>query len=149
MQIIQFTILIDANNQKVWNTMLDNKTYPEWTKEFNPTSSYVGSWDKGSEIRFVGVNDDGKQEGMFSHIKENIPHRFISIEHLGLITNGVVDTTSEQVKKWAPSFENYTFTPKGNKTELKVEMQVDEEYKDMFDEMWPRALKALKELCER
>lgn len=85
---------------------------------------------------------------MFSRVKENDAYKFISLEHLGIISNEVVDTTSDEVKKWAPSFENYTFTDKGDKTELKVEMQVEEEYKKMFDEMWPRALKALKTLCE-
>lgn len=148
MQTIQFTILIDADKHKVWNIMLEDKTYREWTKEFNADSYYEGSWSKGSEIRFIGANAEGKLEGMFSRIKENDPYRFISIEHLGMISNGIVDTTSEEVKKWTPSFENYTFTEKGDKTESKVEMQVGEEYKKIFEEMWPRALKALKALCE-
>lgn len=149
MQTIQFSILINADKHKVWNTMLDDKGYREWTKEFHVGSYYQGSWDKGSEIRFIAPNNDGKLEGMFSRIKENDEYQFISIEHLGLISNGIVDTTSEQVEKWAPSFENYTFTEKGDKTELRIEMQVETEYKSMFEEMWPRALKALKSLCEQ
>ncbi len=85
---------------------------------------------------------------MFSRIKENIKYQFISIEHLGIIHNGIVDTTSEEVKKWTPSFENYTLTEKGNQTELKIDMQIDSSYKAMIEDMWPKALNALKNLSE-
>jgi L-rhamnose mutarotase len=149
METIQFSILINADKRKVWNTMLDEKTYREWTKEFHEGSYYEGNWNKGSEIRFIALDDKGAQQGMFSRIKDNIEYQFISIEHLGLINNGIVDTTSEEVKKWAPSFENYTFVETGNATTLKIEMQVETEYKSMFEEMWPRALNALKKLCEQ
>lgn len=148
METIHYSILIDAPKEKVWNTMLDDKTYREWTRPFHEGSYYEGSWEKGSEIRFLGPAKEGELQGMYSRIKENIPYQFISIEHLGAIKNGIVDTTSEEVKKWTPSFENYTLTEKDNQTEVKVDMQLDAQYKDMFDEMWPNALKALKQLSE-
>jgi uncharacterized protein YndB with AHSA1/START domain len=148
METISFTTLINAAVQKVWDTMLNKNTYPQWTKAFAEGSTFEGSWDQGSEIRFVGINAEGKQEGMYSRIRENRKYQFISIEHVGIIADGKVDTTSDKVKKWAPSFENYTFRVKGNATELQVDMQVEKEYKKMFEEMWPKALKLLKELCE-
>lgn len=148
METIQFTTLINANKQKVWNVMLEDKTYRLWAAEFHEGSHYAGNWEKGSEIHFLGPNEEGKLSGMYSKIKENKLYDFISIEHLGFVSDGIIDTTSEEVKKWTPSFENYTFTEKGNQTELKVEMQVDTNYKAMFEEMWPRALKILKGLSE-
>jgi|JI10StandDraft_1071094.scaffolds.fasta_scaffold323638_3 hypothetical protein len=157
METIQFTILINANKQKVWNTMLEDKTYRQWTTAFHEGSFYKGSWETGSEIHFLGPAEDGKLGGMYSKIKENRKHEYISIEHLGMVKDGVIDTTSDEVRKWTPAFENYTFTEKarlndpvgqGNQTEVKVEMQVASEYKAMFEEMWPRALKTLKDLCE-
>ena len=72
---------------------------------------------------------------MFSRIKEDKAYQFISIEHLGMVSNGIVDTTSDEVKKWAPSLENYTFAERGGNTELNIEMQVIPEYKPMFEEM--------------
>ncbi|MFT3681408.1 MAG: SRPBCC domain-containing protein [Ferruginibacter sp.] len=148
MDIIKFSILINAGKEKVWNSMLGDTTYRQWTKPFNETSYFEGNWEKDTEIRFLGTGKDGKAEGMYSRIKENIPHEFISIEHLGIISNGVVDTTSEEVKKWAPSFENYTFTETDGQTEVIVEMQISAEYKDAFEKMWPNALKELKTICE-
>jgi|SRR5687767_15044177 len=141
METIKQSILINADVKKVWHTMLDDKTYREWAKEFYAGSYYEGSWDKGSEIRFLALDDKGKLGGMFSRIKENIPYQFISIEHLGIIADGKVDTTSEEVQKWAHAFENYTFKPKDGKTELEMEMQITPEYKTMMEQMWEKALK--------
>ncbi|MBL7936606.1 MAG: hypothetical protein JNM51_12445 [Bacteroidia bacterium] len=149
METIQFTILINTNKQKVWNVMFEDKTYRQWTTAFHEGSFYKGSWETGSEIHFLGPDEEGNLAGMYSKIKENRLYDFISIEHLGMIRNGIVDTTSEEVKKWTPAYENYTFTEKGNQTELKIEMQVDSNYKAMFEEMWPRALKILKDLSEQ
>lgn len=42
----------------------DIKTYQLWTKEFNPTSTYEGNWQKGSEIFFIGTDQNGKRGGM-------------------------------------------------------------------------------------
>lgn len=45
--------------------------------------------------------------------------------------------------------ENYTFTEKDGVTHVLVELDSKEEYKNMFEEMWPEALKKLKTLTER
>ncbi|MES2566552.1 MAG: SRPBCC domain-containing protein [Bacteroidota bacterium] len=149
METTHYSILIDAPKEKVWNTMLNDKTYREWTKSFHEGSYYEGSWEKGSEIRFLGPSKEGELQGMYSRIKENIPYQFISIEHLGQIKNGVIDTTSEEVKKWAPSYEDYSFIEKSGQTQLKVDMKIPSEYKVMFDEMWQKALQKLKQLSEQ
>jgi hypothetical protein len=149
METLTFSTFINADKRKVWDTMLEDKTYREWTKAFMEGSYYDGSWEKGSEIRFLGADEHGKLQGIISRIKENRKYEFVSIEHFGLIKDGIVDTQSDEVKKWAPSFENYTFNSKENGTEVIVEMQVNTEYKEMFEDMWPRALKNLKTLCEK
>lgn len=149
METLDFFIFINAPKEKVWHTMLDKPTYGEWTKAFHEGSTYEGTWEKGHEIRFIAPTGEGKSEGMYSRINENIPYKFISIEHIGMIKNGVVDTTSEEVKKWAPSFENYTFSEKAGQTEVKVEVQTPSEYKGMFEKMWPKALEDLKSLSEK
>ncbi|MBI1937940.1 MAG: hypothetical protein HYS25_07425 [Ignavibacteriales bacterium] len=149
MNTLCFSIIINADKQKVWDTMLADKTYRAWTKPFDEGSCYKGSWEKGSEIRFLTSDDESNAKGMLSKIKENIKHQFISIEHIGFIYNGVIDTTSEEVKKWTPAFENYSFSESGGKTELTIDVHVPDEYKSMFEETWPKALSALKNLCEQ
>jgi uncharacterized protein YndB with AHSA1/START domain len=151
MQKINFSIFINAPREKVWHAMLDDVTYRQWTKPFNEGSRYEGEWKTGSEIRFIGVDDNGKESGgMYSKIKEARPFEFVSIEHIGLITEtGEIDTTSESVKQWTPAFENYTLKEKDGGTEVSVDIDVSHEWKEMFEEMWPKALAKLKEIAEK
>ena len=151
MEKLTFTTIINAPREKVWNIMLEDATYREWTKPFNAGSRYEGKWETGSEMRFIGVDENGKESGgMYSKIKEARPYEFVSIEHLGMISEtGEIDTTSDAVKKWTPAFENYTFNDKDGGTELFVELDISGEWKDMLSDMWPKALAALKEIAEK
>ena len=148
MSKLNFSIVIDAPISKVWDTMLEDKTYRIWTEEFSPGSHYIGNWNQGSKILFLGPSNDGKLAGMVSRIKENKLHKYISIEHLGEVYDGVEDTTSERVKDWAGALENYTFINKDGKTELVVDLDINAEFKEMFEGIWPKALQILKSLCE-
>ena len=149
MDKLHFKIEINAPKEKVWNTMLEDKTYREWTEAFSPGSHYVGSWNKGSKILFLGPSENGIMGGMVSRIKENKQYEFISIEHIGVVQDGEEDTTSDAVKAWAGSLENYTFKDFNGKTELLVDMDINDDYKEMFEDMWPKALNKLKELAEK
>lgn len=150
MEKLTFGIGINAPREKVWHTMLDDTTYRQWTSIFNEGSRYVGTWEIGAEMRFIGVDDTGSElGGMYSKIKDLREYEFVSIEHLGMITEtGEIDTTSEEVKKWSPAFENYTFNNTEWGTEVLVELTVPAEWKEMFSDMWPRALAKLKEIAE-
>lgn len=150
MKKLSFTIQINASPEKVWHTMLDDATYRRWTQPFNAGSRYEGTWETGSEMRFIGVDDSGKESGgMYSKIKEARPYAYVSIEHLGMITEtGAIDTTSDMVKQWTPAFENYTFSEKDGGTEVAVSLDIADAWVAMFNDMWPRALLQLKEIAE-
>jgi hypothetical protein len=150
MQKLHFSILINAPKEKVWHAMLDDKPYRQWTAAFSPGSYYKGDWSKGSKILFLGPNPEtGDEGGMVSRIAENKPYEFVSIEHLGIVFNGVEDTTSDAARKWAPAFENYSFKETDGATEVLVDIDVDEEEAEMFKQMWPSALQKLKEIAEK
>jgi uncharacterized protein YndB with AHSA1/START domain len=150
MRKLHFSIKINAPAEKVWNTMLGEETYKDWTSVFNAGGSTVrGNWEKGSKMLFIGPDPEtGIEGGMVSRIAENIPHEFMSIEHIGIWNNGVEDTTSEEAKKWAPAFENYRFIEENGVTEVQVELDMLDEYVEMFEEMWPKSLERLKEIAE-
>lgn len=144
MEKLHYSIFIEAPKEIVWNTIIDDETYRKWTAPFSPGSHYKGSWEEGSKILFL--TPEG--EGMVSRIAENRPYDFLSIEHIGIVKDGIEDTTSEEVKKFQGGLENYSLVEKDGGTEMQVEMDSHEEYKKMFEEMWPKALKVLKELAE-
>jgi hypothetical protein len=145
MEKIQFSMNINAPKEKVWKTMLNEDTYRIWTDVFMPGSHYIGDWSKGSKMLFraPGVG------GMVSRIEENKPYEFISIKHLGELKDGKEDATSELVDEWSGAFENYTLRETNGKTTVQVDMDTTEEYVDMFQKMWPKALQKLKDLAER
>jgi uncharacterized protein YndB with AHSA1/START domain len=147
-EIISFEIEIDSSVENVFNTMIGEKTYREWTSVFNEFSTFKGSWNKGSKILFTGEEKDGV-EGMVSRIKEFIPNKFISIEHLGYIKKGVEITCGPDVDNWQGALENYTFSQVRGKTKVTVDMDIIKEMKSYFIEFWPEALHKLKEICER
>ena len=150
MQKLHFSVVVNAPKEKVWHAMLDDESYREWTKAFNEGGYYQGSWEKGSKILFLGPDPEaGKERGMVSRIADNRPYEFLSIEHLGIVQNGVEDTTSEAAKKWAPAYENYTFKEKDGATEVLVDVDMEDEHAEMFKNMWPDALERLKAIGER
>src|SRR5690606_10249882 len=114
-------------------------------KAFSETSHAVTDWKQGSKVLFL----DGNGQGMVSRIAELRPNEYMSFEHLGEISNGVEDTTSERVKGWAGARENYTLKKVDGKTELHVDMDINDEFKEMFETMWPKALTNLKEISEK
>jgi uncharacterized protein YndB with AHSA1/START domain len=147
--LLRFHIDIRAPRKKVWEVMLGKKTYEQWTAAFHEGSTYQGSWDLGATIRFV-AEDDGKVGGMLGRIAENVPHEKISIEYLGVITNGEDDTTSPEVQPWIGAHEIYRFSEKDGVTSLDIELEgVAPEMAGMFEGMWPKALEKLKEVVER
>ncbi|MBL7697540.1 MAG: SRPBCC domain-containing protein [Chitinophagaceae bacterium] len=142
----QHRITINAPKEKVWTTLWDLNTYNKWTSAFSESSNVqTDNWKKGSKVLFT----DGTNNGMVSRIDENIPNEFMSFEHLGEMRDGIEDTTSERVAAWKGAHENYTLKETNGKTDLLVEIDISDEYAQMFAEMWPKALNKVKDLSER
>jgi len=151
MQKLQFKVSIKAPAAKVYDMMLgiSNKaTYEQWTFLFNPTSTYVGNWEKGSKILFIGVDENGEKGGMVSRIAENNLNSFVSTQHYGLVKGDVEVTEGEEVEKWANGFENYTYEESDGNTILTVDLDATDEFVDYMNEHYPLALNKLKEICE-
>lgn len=145
---LTFKVEIGAAAAKVAETMLE-KNYSDWTAEFNPTSRYEGSWAKGSKILFLGTGENGEVGGMVSRIAEHIPNRFVSIEHLGMVENGVEITSGKKVAAWVGCHENYAFDEVNGSTVLTVQIDTVPDYKGYFETTYPKALEKLKSICEK
>ena len=146
---LHFEIDINAVPEKVYKTMLDEKTYSEWTSMFNPTSRFIGSWEKGSKILFIGTDDEGKVGGMVSLIRENIPNRYVGIDHIGVIHGDKEITSGPEVEKWCGVPENYTFTNNNGGTLLTVDIGTNDEFEIFLVDTYPKALNILKTICEK
>ncbi len=144
MEKLNFSIDINAPKEKVWKTLWEDATYRQWTGVFSEGSHAKTDWKQGSKVLFL----DGKGSGMVSKIETVRPNDFMSFQHLGEVKEGIEDTESDRVKAWAGAHENYTLKEVNGKTELLVDMDMTEEYKDMFMQMFPKALQQVKTLSE-
>ena len=141
---VHFSIDISAPVPKVFQLMLGQASYRDWTSAFCEGSFFEGSWLQGQKIRFLSPSGDG----MVSEIAEHRSNEFISIRHLSYIIKGIEDTQSESVRTWAPAYENYTFSPTAEGTTMVVDQDVAAEWEEHLAEAWPKALGILKELSE-
>lgn len=151
MKRLQFQISITAPVTRVYDLMLginSKSTYEQWTAMFNPTSTYEGNWDKGSKMRFVGVDEKGEKGGMVSRIAENVANQFVSIQHYGLLQADKEITEGPEVEQWANGFENYTFENNNGTTTVIVDLDTTADFVDYMNQSYPKALKKLKEICE-
>ena len=145
MEKLNFSIDINAPREKVWKTLWEDSSYRKWTSVFMEGSCVeTESWKEGSKVLFL----DGKGSGMVSKVAVNKPNEYMSFEHLGEVKDGVEDTSSEKVKIWAGSKENYTLKDAGGKTELTVDMDITEDFKEFFINVWPKAMEQIKVLSE-
>lgn len=145
MEKINFSATINAPREKVWNSLWDLFNYNTWTSVFAEGSTVqTDNWKEGSKIIF----HDGNGSGMVSMVAANRPNEFMSFKHLGMVKDGVEDTTSEKVAAWAGSLENYTLTGDNGSTTLSVSMDTAEDFKEYFMKTWPVAMSKIKGLAE-
>ena len=145
MEKVTFNIAIDAPREKVWETLWNDSSYREWTSVFSEGSKVETDWQIGGKVLFL----DGQGHEMVSTIAEKIPNEYMSFKHLGEVKDGVEDITSERVKEWAGAMENYTLKGEGGKTELIVDLDIEDAHKEQFEKMFPQALSKVKQLSEQ
>ncbi|WP_294184742.1 SRPBCC domain-containing protein [uncultured Sphingobacterium sp.] len=148
MKKLTYQIKINAAVSRVFKTMLDKETYKKWTSAFNPSSDFEGIWEEGEKINFIGINEHGEKEGMIAEIAQYIPNAFVSIRHLGILNKGQEILSGPAVEDWAGALENYSFFAVEGKTELKVDVDTNEDFIEYFNQVWPNALLRLKNLSE-
>lgn len=135
-----FKTTIDGSRETVWTTLLSDVSYREWTSVFAPGSYARTDWKKGSKAQFL----DNNNNGLLAEIAENKPHEFMSIRHLGDIKNGREIPNPNWI-----GYENYILKTVDGQTELTIELDVPPDFKDMMNDMWPKALEKVKEIAER
>ncbi len=146
MNKLTFNVSINAPAGKVWDVLWTDATYRVWTTVFHEGSRMqVAGLSKGEKVLFT----DGDGNGMVSRIADVTANKYMSFEHLGMIKDGVEDTTSDSVKAWAGSHENYILEDNNGTTTLSVELDMNDEMKDYFNNTFPKALAKVKELAEQ
>ena len=145
MKKLHFSVDIKAPKEDVWKTLWTDSTYRRWTSAFNAGSYAESDWKEGSKVLFLDSNGDG----MFSVIDKLIPDEFMSFKHMGEVKSKKELPNDEKSKLWAGAKENYTLRQKGEITTLSVDMDITEEFEQMFNDAFPKALQLVKEISEK
>ncbi|VDN47100.1 conserved protein of unknown function [Petrocella atlantisensis] len=150
MKKIKKSVDIKTSPEVIWGAIINPSKYQLWTSVFQEGSYFEGGWQKGDHIKFLMADEQGHTMGLYSEIAESDHLKYISIKHLGLVKDDSVDYTSEEARKWTPSFENYYLEKiNDDHTRFTIEVDVDdEEFTDMSD-VWDLGLVKLKEVCEK
>src|SRR5690606_17359305 len=133
-----------APRQKVWEVLWGDGTYSQWTSVFSEGSRAESDWQQGSKVLFL----DGKGSGMYSRIEERRDSEFMSFRHLGEVKDGEEQPGNDGTKEWENALENYTLRERNGGTELLVEMDGTDEFKEYFSDTFPKALNRVKQLAE-
>jgi uncharacterized protein YndB with AHSA1/START domain len=144
MKKVNFSVKIKAPKEKVWETLWNDATYRQWTSVFHEGSHAVSDWKEGSQVLFLGP-DGG---GMFSKIAKLEPNQYMSFQHLGELKDGKEQPANEKMQEWAGMYENYRLTETDGQTQLDVDMDMNEDYEEFFNGVFPKALEKVKELAE-
>lgn len=138
---MNFSIQINAPKERVWEVLWSDAGYRKWTSVFMEGSYAESDWEEGSKIKFLAP----RGEGMYSIIQKKVPLEQMVFEHQGEIKNGVEERKAE----WAGATEGYHLREADGGTELRVTLDTNEDAKDYFSQVFPKALELVKQLAEQ
>ena len=140
MKKLEFSIAIEVSKERVWDILWSDETYRRWTATFIPGSYYEGELAEGNTILFLSPG----QHGLFAVVEKIIPYQAMYFRHFGFVLDGKM----EQKSFADESIEYYDLFESEHGTKLTVTINTEEEYIDYFNNSFPRALLAVKELVE-
>ncbi|SRR5690606_1765669 len=145
MEKLEYKIVIAAPAKQVWEMMLGEKTYKQWTERAWPGSTFEGKWAEGERMKFMGP--DGS--GTLAEVAEAKPHERVFARHIAVLQKGgVEDRTSDVAKDWIGTTEAYDLSERDGETTLTVTIEAPPQWVEMFNEGWPIALEDLKRITE-
>lgn len=140
MTSLHYKIILNNNVEYVFDKLFAKSQYKEWTRPFNPTSDYTGTLAQGSEIFF----HDADRNGMLAQVSEYQVNKKIVFSYVASVTDGNKEYFEER-----ENFESYSFTNlQDEMMMLDIELNIPDEYYDMFEEMWAKAIVIIQDMFD-
>ena len=141
---IEKSILIDASKEKIWEVLLDDQYFRQWSCAFAPGSYADTDWSLNSIAEIKSPSEDG----LFGKIILHRPQEAITIKYEGVKINGDKDTTGQEAKNWIGCLETYHISEEGNSCLLSISQDTPKKYVHAFWSNWDEALERIKNLAE-
>ncbi|MGQ7295975.1 SRPBCC family protein [Quadrisphaera sp. KR29] len=143
-RVIEKSVEVAAPRERVWQVLLEDATYRQWSGVFFEGSYAETDWQEGSTVRFLGPSG----EGLLGHVVTARHPELVDVEHDGLVVEGRDDTDSEAAREHRGTRETYRLTATPGGTRLHVSAPMSEDYDDDVLAAWDRALAEVAELAE-
>ena len=125
MQRLQFSIHIESEKSKIWNSLWDDTNYRRWARVFFEGSYAVTkNWQEGSIVHFLAPD----QSGIYSRIEKHIQNSTIHFKHIGSVVGGKEQPIDEATKKWTGATETYTLSEEKGGVTLRVAIDIMDEH---------------------
>ena len=140
MQKQQFSIGIKAPQERVWNTLWEDKTFRDWANIIDEGMYMEGVIREGNEVQFVSPTG----YGVTSLIEKLVQNELVSFRHMA-------DTkdNGEREKEWTGGEENYSLAENDGITTLTVDIDVPPGQEENFKNRLPKALERVKFLAKK
>ncbi|WP_132054489.1 VOC family protein [Pseudocnuella soli] len=143
-ETMHFSVQISAPREKVWEVLLEDHYYRQWTAAFHPGSFAEGDWSEGGTVYFKTPEGDG----MVSKVLAHQPGTIISFVHESVLHNNEEVPDHPQSERWRGAREIYRAENNGDGTQLSIEVDVIDEYKKHMESSWQKALQIVRSLAE-
>src|SRR5204862_2498632 len=120
MKEMQFSVVINATKERVWDTLWQDETLREWAGIIDPGTHMVGDLKEGNEIQFIS----GNGYGVTSLVEKLTPGEFALLRHSAdTKENG----KQERENQWTGGKESYSLAEKDGSTTLTAAFDVQPE----------------------
>lgn len=145
MKTLTYTIEIQADKDKIWQSLWEGENYTKWTTPFSE-GLYIEreSFSEGSEIRFFAPNGDA----MISKIVNLQPNEYVAFEHLSMMHNGEISSFNKDGET-NQYFESYRLVDNENSVTLVAKVDTLESEEKSMDKTFLKALQIVKQLSEQ
>jgi uncharacterized protein YndB with AHSA1/START domain len=138
---MQFSMMISAPREKVWNTLWDDTTFRDWGNIIDEGQYMVGELKEGNIVQFLSASG----YGVNSKVLKFVPYEFAQFTQ-------IADTqdygAQEREQEWTGGTESYALSETDGMTTVTVNIDVPPELEDTFAERFPKALERVKVLAE-
>lgn len=138
---LEFSIVIKASKEKVWDTLWNDKTFRQWANIIDEGTYIKGDLKEGAQIEFIS----GNGYGVTSLVEKLVPKEFLLLKHN---SDTQEEGKRERENQWTGGMESYLLDEINNVTTLTAKFDTPTELVDYFKTAYPKAFEKVKTLAE-
>jgi len=142
---INYQVKIQCSSEILWQQLSIKELHGHWVEQAFPNAQMKGDWPVvGQEVSFI----DPLGNGTVVVIDKIDQGKEISLRHVAILADNERFETGPEANTWTKSIEHYEISDLGQEVIFNVHIDCDMAYRDLFNQMIPRGMRALKKACE-